>query len=261
MSKFIEKLNNLNKSAVPAMGFRKPIDADKSMSLLILVELSGRSEDEIKEIALAGVSAGVIDTSGLNAGALAKYVRSTGGMPLGLVLDSGKSGNGLKLASRDIDFIIYDEKMSVNSFEGKDLDSTGKVLKVDTGLEASLLRAVHNVFPNVNGVLIDISSSVLTIESLMICSRVVEFTGEPCIALINGSLSSSELISLREVGVKAVMLPLSATIDEIKDIVEKIAGLPRTEKRDERKRVALLPKMGMFPAAKSEDDNDNDEDS
>ena len=43
MSKLIDKLNDLNKTDLPAMGFRKADSQEKRVSMLVLVEISGQA--------------------------------------------------------------------------------------------------------------------------------------------------------------------------------------------------------------------------
>ena len=260
MSKLIDKLNNLNKTDLPAMGFRKAEPEEKRASMLVLAEISGRQEDEIKEITGSGIAGVIIDCAGLTAAALSRYLKNTNNLAAGLSLTGSKAGNGFKLISDDIDFMVFDVKLPVTVFEGKEIRYTGKILSVDTGIEAGLLRSVHGVYPGIDAVMIDLRVTALTMENMLSCIRVSDFSGQHTIALVNKSLSSAELIALRNAGVKALVFPQDTTAGETKSMVDAISALPRQDKKKDKKAVALLPQLGMAPAPKEEDEGDDDGD-
>lgn len=260
MSKLIDKLNNLNKTDLPAMGFRMADPEEKRVSMLVLVEISGRPEDDIKEIAGSGIAGIVIDSTGLTATALSKYLKNTNNLPAGLSLTGSKAGNSFKLISDDIDFMVFDVKLPVTAFEGKEIKYTGKILSVDTGIEAGLLRSVQNVHPGIDAVMIDLRVTALTMENILSCRRVSDFSGQHTIALVNKSLSSAELIALRNAGVKALVVPQDTTVGETKSMLDAISALPRQDKKKDKKAVALLPQLGMAPGPKEPDEGDDDGD-
>ena len=260
MSKLIDKLNDLNKTDLPAMGFRKADPQEKRVPMLVLAEITGRPEDEIKEIADSGIAGVIIDGAGLSATTLSKYLKNTNNLAAGLSLSGSKAGNGFKLISGDIDFMIFDVKLPVTAFEGKEIKDTGKILSVDAGIEAGLLRSVHDVYPGIDAVMIDLRVSALTMENMLSCRRVSDFSGQHTIALVNKSLSVAELMALRNAGVKALILPQDITVEETKSIVDAVSALPRQDKKKEKKAVALIPQLGMAPAPKEEDEGESDGD-
>lgn len=258
MSKLIDKLNNLNKSTLPAMGFRRPDCDEKQMSMLVLADMSGKGEAEVQEISICGVAGGIIDSSGLSAASLSRCLKNAGDMAVGLVFMGGKTGNGSKLISGDLDFIAFNINLPIAAFEGKTIEQIGKVLNVETAIESGLLRSVHSVYPGIDAIMIDLRVSPLTMENMINCRRVADFGGQHIIALINKSLSSAELLALREAGVKALVLPQDAGVDDLKSMIDAVSSLPRQEKKD-KKTVALLPRMGLSPAPKEDDNSDDDD--
>ncbi len=240
------------------MGFRKADPQEKRVSMLILAEISGRPEDEVKEIADSGIAAVMIDGAGLTAAALSRCLKNTNNLAAGVSLPGSKAGSSFKLISDGIDFIVFDVKLPMAAFEGKEIKDTGKILSVDAGIEASLLRSVHDVYPGIDAVMIDLRISPLTMENMLSCRRVSDFSGQHTVALVNKSLSATELIALRNAGVKALVLPQDTSVEEMKSMVDAVSSLPRQDKKKERKAVALLPKLGMAPAPKEEDEGDDD---
>jgi hypothetical protein len=258
MSKLIDRLSNLNKSVMPAMGFRTASAGANTGSMIVMAEVTGKPEGEIKEIAGAGVAAVIIDSSGLNASALAKYTRNPGDMIMGLSLTGGKAASGWKLVTDDVDFIVFDADAQVDMFQGKDLESLGKVLKLPLDTEPGLLRSVHSLYPDIDAVLIDLRVTEMTVQTLMDCRRVADFSGQHILALVDSPLSEIQLLSLRGAGVKGLVFPSKADADELKSDVDRVAALPRPDKRKDRKDVVLLPKLGLSPAPKEEGGGDGE---
>jgi hypothetical protein len=260
MSRFIDRLESLNKSSAPAMGFRMSEADDKALSLLVAVELNGKPEDEMKEVATTGAAAGILDPAGLTPAALVKYLKNKVDMPVGLVLGGGKTGTGSKPEGSDIDFIVFDMNLPVKSLAGNESGSVGRILKLDTGIEAGLLRSVHGLQPGIEAVLIDIRVPSITIEALMHCRKAADFTGQPIIALSLSKLTAAELAALRDAGVRCLVLPSGSTAAEISSLIDDIRALPKPEKKKDKKGIAIVPRMGLTPAPKEDEGDDGDED-
>jgi hypothetical protein len=267
MSKFIDSLNNLNKAAMPAMGFRTASSVGKSLSMIVLADITGKTEDEIRSIAGTGVAGGIVEGSGLSATALSKYAKSADKMNVGLSLTGAKASSAWKLVTGDIDFVVFGPETPVSAFDGKDLDSLGKVLALALDTESDLLRSVHSLYPDVDAVLIDLRASNLTVQTLMNCRRLADFAGQHTLAMIGGVPSEAELLALRGAGVKGLVLAPGLSADDIKALVEDVAALPKAERRKDSQSIATLPKLGLAPAPKEEgegggedgDDGDDDE--
>jgi len=256
MSKFIEKLDNLNKSAPSVMGFHTGGGEIKHVSMLVAVELAGKPDDELKEAATTGASAGILDPAGLTGASVIKYLKTKVDMPIGLVLGGGKTGTGAKPEGSDIDFVVFDVNLPVKSLAGNEPESVGRVLRLDTSVEAGLLRAVNSLHPGIEAVLVDLRVPALTVETLMQCRRVADFSGQPIMALTGTSLTLAELTALREAGVKCLVLPAGSTAAEISSLIDDIRALPKPEKKKDKKSIAIVPRMGLAPAPKEDDGDD-----
>jgi hypothetical protein len=259
MSKLVDKLDNLNKAAAPTMGFRTAGATGMAMSMLVAAELTGKSEDDVKELAGLNLAAGIIDSAGLSAAALSKYAKVAGSTIIGLNLSVGKAVSGWKLITGDIDFVIFDIHTPVSVFEGKDIDSLGKMLRLGIETDSGLLRSVHNLYPDIDAVLVDLRLPELTVEVLMQCRRIADFAGRHVLAIVGGSPSESELLALRESGVKVLVMSADCSLDEISSAADRVAALPRPDRKKEKKDIVLLPKFGLAPAAREEDGDGDDE--
>ena len=256
MSKFIDKLDNLNRAAAPAMGFHTRGGEDKTVSMLVAVELAGKPEDELREVATTGACAGILDPAGLNAAALIKYLKTKVDMPVGLVLSGGKTGTGAKPEGSDIDFVVFDVNLPVKSLAGNEPESVGRVLRLDTSIEAGLLRAVNSLHPGIEAVMLDLRVPAMTVETLMHCRRAADFTGQPIMAMIGAGLTVTELTALREAGVKCLVLPAGSAAAEIGSLIDDIRALPKPEKKKGQKGIAIIPRMGIAPAPKEDEGDD-----
>jgi hypothetical protein len=240
------------------MGFRNTRSEEKRLQMLVLAEISGKTEDEIKEFAASGIAGCIVDGAGLTAATLSRYLKYTNGMAGGLALLGSKAANGFKLVSASIDFIVFDINLAVAAFEGRDIENAGKVLYVDTGIETDLLRSVHRIYPGIDAVMINLRVPSLTMENMMACRRVSDFSGQHIIAMVNKTSSDTELLALRDAGVKALVLPQDSSIDGVKAMMDAVSAMPKPERKKDNKTVALLPQLGMAPAPKEEEEGDDD---
>jgi hypothetical protein len=259
MSKFIDRLDNLNKDTGPSMGFRKAEEQEKPLSMLVAVELTGKPEDELKEAATTGAAAGILDPSGLTAAALVKYLKVKVDMPVGLVLGGGKTGSGSKPEGSDIDFVVFDMNLPVRSLAGNESGVVGRVLSLEMSMEAGLLRSVHGLQPAVDAVLVNLRVPAMTVETLMNCHRVADFTGQHVIAFVPAKLTAAELTALRECGVKCLVMPAGSTAADIGAMLDDIRALPKPQKKKEKKGVAIVPRLGLAPAPKKDDEGGDDD--
>ncbi len=259
MSKFIEKLDSFSRKSAPAMGFRRPAEAVQKPTMLAAVELIGKSEEDLKALSDAGAAAVIIDSAGLTASSLSKYSKSSGDIAIGLLISSAKYAGGARLMTPDIDFIVFDLGMPVKAFDGKEFETAGKILSIDLGLEAGLLRAVNDIFPAVNAVMIELRIAPLTLEQLVSCRKVADFTGQHLIARVGNSLTCVELTALRDSGVKSLVLPADTSAAELSKITSDIAGIPAVAKKKDKGSIALVPRIEMPVAAKEDEGGDDDE--
>ena len=244
---------------MPAMGFRRQVDEGKMATMLVMAELTGRPEEEIGEIARAGIAIGMIDASASSASSITKLMKQKGELITGLVVSGAKPGNLSKAVTGDVDFIVFGTEMPLSSFEGLDVDSIGKVLRVDTATEANLLRAVHGLYPAIDAVMIDIRVQGLTVEQVMRCRRTAEISGQPVIALAPKSLIAAELMALREAGVKVVVFAADVPVEELRKLSERIQTLPAPQRRKGGKDLVLLPRTAARPAESEGGDDDGDD--
>ena len=259
MSKFIEKLNSFAKKSAPAMGFRRSPEAMRQPSMLVAVESAGKSDEELKDMADAGAVAALVDSAAITSSALAKCLKNCGNIVIGLQIASAKYASAAKLITPDVDFIVFDMSIPVKAFDSKEFEAAGKILTADPAMEAGLLRSINDLYPSVNAVMIDMRVTILTLENLMNCRKVADFTGQNIIAQVNKSLTRAELIALRDSRVKSLLLPADTSAAEVAGIVKDISELPVMEKKKEQGGIALVPRIETQAAAKEDEGGDDDD--
>lgn len=260
MSKFIDKLTSLNKATIAPMGFGRPGVVEKPVSMLVIAEIGGKSEDDIQTLAGVGLVAGLVDSAGLTPAALAKLIKGKGDLIMGMVISNGKT-TGQRTVNGDIDFIVFEPGLPLKSFEGRDLEQTGRIIKLELSVDVGLLRSVNNLYPGVDAVLVDLSTSPLTIEQMMLCRRVADFSGQPVIARVASVLSAVELTALRDAGVKCLLLGSDAGADDVKALITAIKALPKPSKKKSLQSNNILPLIPIgFGAGKEKEEEGDDDD-
>ncbi|MGA9047856.1 MAG: hypothetical protein WB588_02580 [Dehalococcoidia bacterium] len=259
MSKFIEKLNSFSKKSAPSLGFRKSTEAVQKTSMLVAVESSGKSDEELKSLADAGAAAAIIDSASVTSSGLGKCLKNCGDMAIGLQIASAKYASAAKLITPDVDFIVFDLSIPVKAFDGKEFEAAGKILTVDSSMDASLLRTINDLYPSVNAVMIDMRVTSLTLENLMNCRKVADFTGQHVIAQVNKSLTRAELTALRDSRVKSLILPADTSAAELTRVVNDIAELPAMDRKKDQGGIALVPRIETRAAAEEDEGGDDDD--
>ena len=261
MSKLIDKLNAVSQVTAAAIGFRRVEAEEKKLSLLVMANVTGCNEDEVREIAVSGVSAVVIDSEGLSEGALLRMIKQCSGLITGLVIDDNKEDSIVKAADEDIDFVIFETQLPVSLYGGKNLEKAGRIVKLDMGMDISRLRAVNGLQPPIDAVLIHLAASPLTVDDLMNCRRIADHTGQPLIASVNKLLGEEELVALREAGVKCLLMSAGMSVDDMKILINSISSLPKPVRKKEKDRgsVSLLPHIS-FPASRKDEGDDTEGD-
>lgn len=254
MSKFVDKLANLNKSVISPLGFGRFSTQKKNETMLVMVELEGKRDDEIRAVAEVGVVAGLV--KGLTPDELTQMTMV--GLSVGLVLDSNAQV-GIEIHSSEIDFVVFRPELSLSALEGWPLEQTGKVIELNPLADAGLIRSVNNLYPGVDAVIVDLTASPLTVEHMMSCRRIADFSGQPIIARTSNFLSTVELVALREAGVKCLLLGAGTSAGEAKALVEAIRTLPSPSPKKGPKDVAILP-IAAMGQEREEGSGDGDED-
>lgn len=249
MSKFAEKLQHIYRSSTSSIGFRKPAE-EKVSRMLVVADLTKTGISQAKVIA-DNIDAGIVSDTNLDTRNLEQLVAAVDGIPVGLFLEGGEHNRGTKLIDSGCDFVVFDLKTPFEVVAG---EGVGRVLKVEPSLDPGLVRAINALPLPVDGVLVNIKDSLLTVELLLTCQRFADLLDKPLLLYLDSLVSGNELKSLSEVGVEGLVLSAGLPADTSAKLRKLINGLPRVTKRNTRG-SALIPQLG----SQAEVDDDEEE--
>ncbi len=249
MSKFVDKLNRIYKSSAPALGFRKSSEETELPSLLLVADLTKAGAKKSKGIADREMDAAVVSSESIDDDNFKELVRSTGDVPLGLLLEEGSSQEKIQqMIDAGCDFIVFGLQVPLEAINKEGL---GKVLKIEPSLTPGLIRAVNELRPPIDAVLIASNAATITIERLLTCQLFTSLLNKPILVNVNSELTSGELSSLHETGVKGLILPEGTSLKVFAELKKTISSLPKTPKRKTSTGV-LLPHTSTQPETKVE---------
>lgn len=252
MSKLMDKLRELDKVVTQPIGFKRAEVETKSLTMLLMVNIDGKTEVEVRKAMELGISGCVVKSGSLDANS---SIKALSGVPVGLILDNNKPINAVKPEENNIDFVIFDLELPLVTLNEKRLGNPAKLLKLELNTEASLLSAVNNFYFPIDSVLVDLGGADMNIANILNCQRISDITGKPLIVQVNKLLETVELMWLRELGVKGVLLSEGFLFDDLTLMAGNIASLPKVV-RHEKNRPVLLPRISSV----AEEDTGNEDD-
>ena len=254
MSKFVDKLQRLYRSSAPAIGFRTASSVSSGSPLLLISSLAAVGIEEAKAVANNGADAGIVSYKGLNARNFKQSVKAIGDIPLGIFMESVGLDKVDELVSSGCDFVIFDAGASAAMLQKKEV---GRILKVKPSLDVGLIRAIGDLQPSIDGVLIseEGAESFVSIERLLVCQRFAQLLDKPLLVTLPLSVSADELGSFLEAGVVGVIVPAEESAGKLAQLREIVDNLPRRAKR-ESKRGVFLPQLGGDSGIEAEEEEE-----
>ena len=254
MSKFVDKLQSLSRSATAPMGFHAAVSEARSPAMLLVVGLSGTQVQEAKVAPEVHADAVLIVSEGISAKAVGQVVEAVGDVPVGVFVKGINEKEIDEVASLGCDFVVFDVKAAAGILSKKEV---GKFLAVETSLDQGLVRAINRF--EVDGVFISTrgGDSFLAVEHLLVCRRFVELLEKPVIVGLPSLATKEELTSLWQGGVDGVVTPLRQSAEALTELKKAIGDLPKGA-RGSRGRVGVsLPHYGGG-AAEGEDEGEEE---
>ena len=259
MSKFADKLQNTRNNITTSIGFRKSATAEQeTRSALLIADLTKAGEKKTKSIIKSGIDAAVISMSGLDVTSFKELTAAIGDIPLGLLTDHNTPDNITEFIEYGCDFIIFDLKTPLKAINK---DGVGKILKIDSTLTPGMTKAINELSLSIDGVLIAVESSALTIEHLLIFRLFTDLLDKPVLTTVEPSLTNDELSSLHKSGIKGLMLTQGTSAKTFTDLKKQIEALPKI-KATKPGHNAVLPRItdNQKSMAEVEEEEEEDED-
>ncbi len=243
MSKLVKKLRQVSENAAQPLGFRTaPPTASRQM--LLIVSVPQGHGDTIAQLARAEIDAILVDSRNLKeAGDFSHLAASAGDVPLGLWLDPASEKYLEQFKQAGGDFLVFEAGAAPATLLQE--EELGKVLRVDPSQDESLLCTIDQL--PIEVVLLDVKNErdVLTISDLMYCQWLAGLVDKPLLVTAQRELTDKEILSLREVGVRGIVVELQEKQigDSLARLSQAIKTLPPKTKRFGEKK-ALLPRLG-----------------
>jgi hypothetical protein len=243
MSKLVKKLRQVSENAAQPLGFRTaPPTASRQM--LLIVSVPQGHGDTIAQLARAEIDAILVDSRNLKeAGDFSHLAASAGDVPLGLWLDPASEEYLEQFKQAGGDFLVFEAGAAPATLLQE--EELGKVLRVDPSQDESLLCTIDQL--PIEVVLLDVKNErdVLTISDLMYCQWLAGLVDKPLLVTAQRELTDKEILSLREVGVRGIVVELQEKQigDSLARLSQAIKTLPPKTKRFGEKN-ALLPRLG-----------------
>jgi hypothetical protein len=260
MSKFIDKLERIYRTATPPLGFRKSSEETNLSPLAIIADLSKASGKKVKSIADNKLDAAIVNSENIDADSFKELNKGSSPLPLGLLLAENSTPEKIQgLIGLDWDFLIFGLQTPLDMLSK---EKTGKILKIASSFTPILVRAINELSFPIDAVLIADNNSRVTVEQLITCQLFAGLLNKPLLQNVDSSISNSELSNLHGAGVKGIILPEGTSLKAFAELIKSIGSLPKVSKR-KTGTGALLPRLSVQTetnAEKVEDDDDDDED-
>ena len=181
MGKLIDKLERLQKSAAPRLGFG-PAVAAKQPSMALIAVLSSLNAQHAAAAVQAGADALVVRSGGNGAdGSLPKALGVAETIPCGVVLADGAQG------APSCDFAVA--RMSDPLGTLLEADKVDKLVRLDGDIADPLLRALESL--PIEGVVLSEPAAPLTFQELARYYRVTKGTSKVVLAMVPATVDRS----------------------------------------------------------------------
>ena len=251
MSRFTEKLQRVYRGIVSPMGFRRAGE-EEIPQMMIIASLSNASIKTAK--VAAGADAVIVGGKVLSAEYIKQLIEVLGEVPLGVVIDSSDANNVNENMEAGFDFVVFDIKTPLGSANKEGL---GKILKIEPTMDLGMVRAIGGFPLSIDGVLIGGEDSSLTVERLLVCQRFADLLDRPLLLTVGKSVSSDELSSLCQAGVKGIVISSSITAKAIAELKKAISCMPKPTKR-KTKATPILPRLSSEPESMEDEEEEED---
>jgi hypothetical protein len=243
MSKFIDKLSLVSEGGLKPMGFRMAAQGAPAKSRILLVASVAEVDVDRLSDNVAGADAGLLSIPSLSSGAktLKRVCQAMPDIPWGGWLKETGGKEIGQMAEAGGDFVVFPAaSISLPLLEEKRL---GKVLEVEPGLDAGLLKAIDDL--PVDAVLIAAEGEkepFLTWHHLMLLRRSANLLTKPLLVSVPSDVTASGLQALWEAGVEGVVAEVGieqkGRLAELRQTIDKLP-FPSPSKR--RKAEPLVP--------------------
>ena len=234
-SKFLERLDEIREGAAPRLGFgttRPP----KLPGLALIITAGGGKEGAATA---GGLAPDAVIVSGSSAAQAAEIGEATSGVNWGVKLDGLTAADAASWREAGADVLVF--SLSGTALGAVTSKDAARVLAVDSGSSPEELRDI-NPLP-VDAVLVSLPGDPAgwTLQDLVGLARVSGRVGKHLLAEVSGAPDGDTLEALRNAGVAALVISLSAGEETINGLKESLLDMSRPGSDSRSRSNAILP--------------------
>ena len=257
MSKFLDRLDRLARGPSTPMGFGASTRVEKLPAMGLLASVT-QEQAASGAVSSSGVD-GFLIRGAVGDGQLSGLVAQVGDLPWGIEVDGLTEGSASGYSEQGADFFRFGASgVEVGALSEEE---PAYLLSLPLDSEERVLRAIEDL--PVDGIVLSVDANNLPLDlsQLMSLSAVRCMFNKYLLVELPGIVGAGELRGLRDIGVDAVILDVSAVSAEaLTEFQENLLNLPRQRKPRAGKADAMLPRNTFHPPATRHQDDDDDDD-
>jgi hypothetical protein len=257
MSKLLDRLDKLARGPSTPMGFGASSRVEKLPAIGLLASVT-QEQAANGAVSSSGVD-GILIKGSIGESQLNSLLAQVGDLPWGVEVDGLNEGTASGYVEQGADFFRFGANgVEVGALSEED---PGYLLSLPLDLEERVLRGIEDL--PVDGVVlsVDAASLPLDLSQLMVLSAVRCMFNKYLLVELPGVVGAGELRGLRDIGVDAVILDVSAVeAGQLAEFQENLLNLPRQRKARAGKAEAMLPRNTFHVPAPARQDDDDEED-
>ena len=259
MSRFLDRLERINRGTPTAMGFGAAARTEKVPSMALIGALSdpGRAVQGASVLASIGADAALIEGMDIE-DILGDLAQPLGTVPWGIRVQELKDEEASRYREKGCDFLGFGpEKALLGALED---DDTAYLLCIQPDMEERSLRAIENLPVDAVLLLLKSVEPPLTIQHLITIGSVRSEFSKYLLLEVSGILTAGELEGLRDIGVDGLVVDAtSLSAEELEGLKDTLLALPKRQRNRSRKLDAILPRtVYALPGVPSHEEEEED---
>lgn len=260
MSKFIDKLSLLNKTAPQPFGFGLTKTDPSKAKIQIIASLAQENANQLADC-MSGADAGILCISKLTSGitSFKKLAKEVPDIPWGGRIESSQPDDMPKITKAGFDFLFLPAAHSTLALPEKE---PGRILEVDISMSGDALAAINRL--PVDAVYITSEPEedhLLSFHKLMHFYRFAGILNKPLLVSVPTKVETTELQALWEAGIDGIVTEIKAgqPKDRLASLRQVIDKMEFPVPRKQRKMEAIIPGITIeadVPPAEEDDDEE-----
>ncbi len=259
MSRFLDRLERINRGVATSMGFGSSARAEKLPAMALLGMLSGgdKSAQGASNLASIGADGALIEGVGIDE-VLKELAKALDKVPWGIRVEGLNGERASSFRERGCDFLAFGpENTLIAALED---ENTAYLICVQPDMDERHLRAIEDL--PIDAVLLSLKSAEppLTLQHLITIGSVRGAFSKYLLLEVGGVLTSKELEGLRDIGVDGLVVDAtSLSAEELEALKGRLLALPRRQRSRGGKSSAVLPRTVYSPPSSPSREEEEEE--